>query len=506
VLAGCCLLLGAVTVLFASGAAVGRSRAHRAAVAVHGRAGAPGFAALPLAARGPVSAALGRDDSSFSARVLAGALTLSNRGQGLLARFGERGVQIRSGRARLGLRLVGYGYGSEMAAVGGVAPRAQANRVVYRHAGVSEWYANGPLGLEQGFTLSGAPARRAGGALTLALALSGNLYATLSPGAVTFSGANRALSYRGLVASDATGRRLAARIQLAGGRLLIRVDSAGGHFPLRIDPFIQQPKLTASDGAADDFLGASVAMSGDTIVAGAPDATVNGNSNQGAAYVFIEPTTGWASATQTAKLTASDGAGFDFLGASVAISGDTMVAGAPFATVNGNSFQGAAYVFIEPTTGWANGTQTAKLTASDGAANDLFGQSVATSGRTIVAGAPGATVNGNSSQGAAYVFGAAPLPAATVASPHSATLAASGGISPYHWSLSGGSLPPGAGPRRLHRRDLRDRDAGRRLRLHRPGHRLREPHRHQQHTAVGHRRQGVADDHAHLDGAESSCG
>ena len=87
-----------------------------------------------MAARGPVSAAIGRHDRSFSARVVAAALTLANRGQGLLAQFGKRGVQIRSGRARLGLKLVGYGYGSTLAAIDEVVPRAQANRVVYPRA------------------------------------------------------------------------------------------------------------------------------------------------------------------------------------------------------------------------------------------------------------------------------------------------------------------------------------------------------------------------------------
>ena len=52
-----------------------------------------------------------------------------------------------------------------------------------------------------------------------------------------------------------------------------------------------------------------------------------------------------ATATQTAKLTASNGAARDFLGDSVAVSGDTIVAGAPGATVNGHARQGAAYVF-----------------------------------------------------------------------------------------------------------------------------------------------------------------
>ena len=64
--------------------------------------------------------------------------------------------------------------------------------------------------------------------------------------------------------------------------------------------------------------------------------------------MFVKPAGGWASETEAAKLTASDGAAFDQLGFSVAISGNTVVAGAPFATVNGNSKQGAAYVFTQP--------------------------------------------------------------------------------------------------------------------------------------------------------------
>ena len=64
----------------------------------------------------------------------------------------------------------------------------------------------------------------------------------------------------------------------------------------------------------------------------------------------------------------------------MAISGDTVVAGAPFATVNGRFGQGAAYVFVKPASGWASATEAAKLTASDGAASDQLGNSVAISG------------------------------------------------------------------------------------------------------------------------------
>src|SRR5207247_699415 len=122
---------------------------------------------------------------------------------------------------------------------------------------------------------------------------------------------------------------------------------------------------------------------------------------------FVKPTTGWANATETAKLTASDGAARDFFGESVAISPDTIVVGADSATVGSNLHQGAAYVFVKPATGWTTATQTAKLTASDGATDDDLGFSVAVSGDTVVAGAPGVNEGANSFHGAAYVFGQA---------------------------------------------------------------------------------------------------
>ncbi len=161
-------------------------------------------------------------------------------------------------------------------------------------------------------------------------------------------------------------------------------------------------ELTASDGQAGDYFGGSVAISGDTIVVGAGYATVGGNAMQGAAYVFAEPGSGWGNMTQTAKLTASGGVAYDTFGVSVAISGDTVVVGAE--TAYSANPQGAAYVFTEPGAGWTNMTQTAKLTASAGPAYNDFGDSVAIGGNTIVVGAEEATIGVNSLQGAAYVF------------------------------------------------------------------------------------------------------
>jgi RHS repeat-associated protein len=358
---------------------------------------------MPLAAQALFSRSLGRDDRRYYARFSASGLRLRNPSQGLAVRFSRSGLHVRAGANRLGLALHAYGYGQALRPAAEMQLRAVKNRVSYRRGSLVEWYENGPLGLEQGFTLRARPSAVRSGPLTLALSVSGNLHPSLAFHAAGLVFASRsgpsALRYRGLAAFAAGGRRLPAWLELRGSELLFRVDDAGARYPLTIDPFVQQAKLTASDGAGDDFLGFSVAISGDTIVAGAPGASVAGTA-PGAAYVFVEPAEGWGDATQTAKLTASDGATFDSLGTSVAISGGTIVAGAPYAAAGGTTEAGAAYVFVEPANGWADSTQAAKLTASDGVAQDHLGYSVAISGSTIVAGAPGYFAE----TGAAYVF------------------------------------------------------------------------------------------------------
>jgi hypothetical protein len=294
---------------------------------------------------------LGSDDLGYRAASAGAGFVARNLHQQLRARFAPGGLHVRSGQALVGLRLHGYGYGESLQTMGASPPTAQANRVFYRHGPLTEWYANGPLGLEQGFRLAARPSAHHPGPLTIALALSGNARATLArdQDAVTFSKGDASLSYRGLLATDAQGRTLPAWLVLRGHELLLRVKDAGARYPLKVDPFVQQAKLTASDGAFFDLLGLSTAVSGNTIVAGAPYATVNGNFAQGAAYVFVKPGSGWQNATEKAKLTASDGAAEDFLGGAgglgengVGISGDTVVAGAANATVNGNPYQGLA--------------------------------------------------------------------------------------------------------------------------------------------------------------------
>jgi hypothetical protein len=160
---------------------------------------------------------------------------------------------------------------------------------------------------------------------------------------------------------------------------------------------IQDFTLTASDGANGDAFGVSVAIDGNTVVVG----SIYGDQSEGVAYVFIKPTSGWTGMTQTAELTASDAQPEDFFGGSVAISGNTIVVGARGATVNGNAYQGAAYVFVMPAKGWTNTTQTAKLTASDGASGANFGLAASINGNTVAVGAP---FNDGDGPGTAYLF------------------------------------------------------------------------------------------------------
>lgn len=162
----------------------------------------------------------------------------------------------------------------------------------------------------------------------------------------------------------------------------------------------QVGKLVASDGAASDLFGASVAISGNTIVVGAPHADVNGHLFQGAAYIFTGSGTTW---TQTQKLIDPDGGSGATFGYDVAFDGTTVMVGDPskFKTADA---PGAVFVFTD--TGGGGYTQSTILFADDGQDEDDFGKSVDVLDGVAIIGAPEADIGGNEAQGAAYVFSA----------------------------------------------------------------------------------------------------
>ena len=162
----------------------------------------------------------------------------------------------------------------------------------------------------------------------------------------------------------------------------------------------KKARLTAHDGEEDDRFGYSVAVEGDTVVVGAVGDD-DGADQSGSAYVFVKPDTGWADSTETAKLTASDGEELDRFGFSTSVDGDTVLIGAPFDDDLGST-SGTAYVFVKPDTGWADGMETAKLNASNSSQGRKFAFSVAVDDDTILVGEDSGVIV--AATGTAYVF------------------------------------------------------------------------------------------------------
>lgn len=159
----------------------------------------------------------------------------------------------------------------------------------------------------------------------------------------------------------------------------------------------QQAKLVADVPTPVDNFGRSVDVDGDTIVVGNLFDDEPGKSNTGAAFVFARTATAW---TQEARLTASDTAGGDGLGFSVAVERDTVLASADLDDDVGGADSGSVYVFTRAGTTW---TEQAKLRAVDAASGDRFGSAVDLDGRVALIGAEGDD-DGGLGSGSAYAF------------------------------------------------------------------------------------------------------
>ncbi|MCZ7683466.1 MAG: FG-GAP repeat protein [Sandaracinaceae bacterium] len=206
--------------------------------------------------------------------------------------------------------------------------------------------------------------------------------------------------YAELWVEDAAGAVVPSRLEVRGGQVHLRVEDERARYPLLIDPLVatEQAKLEASDGAANDQLGWSVALDGDTALVAAVHDDTSGGTDAGSAYVFVRSGTAW---TQQAKLEASDGAASDYFGISVALDGDTALVGARADDTSGGTNAGSAYVFVRSGTTW---TAQTKLEASDGAAGDAFGYSVALDGDSALVGAPYDDTSRGTNAGSAYLF------------------------------------------------------------------------------------------------------
>jgi hypothetical protein len=411
VLAGAALSLGLTRGSSSlSGERPSQSSAMRAGDVAH-----RGLSSLPLTTQAPISAALGADDRAYHVAGSSGILRATSATQGLRAGFQRSGVRLSSAALDLGLSLRAIGYGSALGALGKAQPHASANRVTYDRPALSEWYVNGPAGLEQGFTLAHPPSPRSSGPLTLALRVSGNGRAALAAGAqaLTFSNGSASLRYGGLRSIDASGRALHTWLEVHGATVLLRVDATGARYPLTVDPLIQLvqhgSKITGGGEQGEGRFGISVALSqdGSTALIGAP----YDDNLHGAAWVFTRSSSGWVQ--QGAKLTTDDqgaqGGGEQCVeeageepgecafGRSVALSadGNTALIGSP----SGNESHGSAWVFTRSGSEWS---LQRTLVGPNQSGEGRFAKSVALSadGNTALIGNPSA----DGGHGAAWVF------------------------------------------------------------------------------------------------------
>jgi hypothetical protein len=385
------------------------------------------------------------------------------------SRVDESATIFRSGASKIAasahveveLSLSDYGCAGDVRPAGTGVRTESGTRVEYRHAedDLIEWYERDARGVEQGFTLNRRPCANRDSDLEIDVKVAG-----LSPRPAVSGvelldehGAVR-MHYTDLTARDALGKALKSTMSVKDGRIALRVASRNAVYPVVVDPELwsqEGARLGTTDGAAQDKFGTAVSVSGDTAVVGAPTKNVGANTDQGAAYIYVRTGTVWAQ--QGSSLPRTDAASGDQFGASVSISGGTVVVGAPNKTVNTNTAEGAAYIYVRNGTTWTqqgpalpesrsarfggsvsvsgdtvvvgapstggplgqpgqgiahvfvrNGTtwteqQALELPAS-GTANDAFGSSVSVSGDTAVVGASGHQVGPNARQGAGYIF------------------------------------------------------------------------------------------------------
>ena len=200
-----------------------------------------------------------------------------------------------------------------------------------------------------------------------------------------------------LTASDGqSGDQFGTSVHISGTSVIVgstknQSNGAAYIFTRSGSTWTQQQKLTASDGAANDYFGNSVVIDGDNAIIGA-FLDDDGGGGSGSAYVFTRSGSTW---TQQGKLIASDDQTSDRFGIAVDINNDYAIVGASFEDAGGNE-SGAAYIFVRSGSTW---TQQQKLTASDGQSGDQFGTSVHISGTSVIVGS-----TKNQSNGAAYIF------------------------------------------------------------------------------------------------------
>lgn len=192
--------------------------------------------------------------------------------------------------------------------------------------------------------------------------------------------------------------RFGRAVATSGGAALAgapeRDNSSGSVFVFRQTgaTWAEETRLDPPGTASADAFGSAVALEGDVLVVGAPNDDIPGARGAGSAYVFVRAGVSW---NLQQKIVASGAGDGDHFGAAVALSGDTIVVGAPAAALR----TGAAYVFVR-----TGGVWQPQQTLVAPSPFDDFGSAVSLDGDSLIVGAPGEDEGGVFGAGAAHVF------------------------------------------------------------------------------------------------------
>lgn len=246
--------------------------------------------------------------------------------------------------------------------------------------------------LKQTFVLQQSP--DGVGLLHLNLFVDSSFTPSFSQGTIYFNDTQnkQVLSYAPIVIRDAANKTYVASLAIYYKRITILLNDASAQYPLQIEMQLSHLDQSSANANSGDWFGVSLAADGDTLVVGASGEDSNGllhyngkMSDSGAAYTYRRGSQGWQ--LDGALKLDTPGLG-DAFGSAVAISGDTIVVGAPFregvSAQGALSDMGAAYVFGRSDGSWS---RVAELVPADARNNDLFGSAVAIDGDTIAIGA-----------------------------------------------------------------------------------------------------------------------
>jgi hypothetical protein len=180
--------------------------------------------------------------------------------------------------------------------------------------------------------------------------------------------------------------------ETAAGAVYVFSQGGGGFYGI-------EQKITIPNGTNGDRFGSSVSIENNLLVGGArEDAPVVGQTSRGSAYIYEFVGSNWISQGQ---IIASDGAAFDRFGWSVAVSNNAIAVGAREDDTTVGSDAGSAYIFSRVGNGWS---ETQKLAPTDTFNGDRFGSGAALSNGNLVIGAAEKTLTAPNGQGAAYYF------------------------------------------------------------------------------------------------------